>query len=836
MQHNTDLNLYQPGTPRLLALAAAMATALAPQAWAQTPAPAEAAAAEATAPKQDSTKPGATIAVVEVTAQKTRENPQKVPIALTAIGGDDLAQAGIGNATALRAQVTGLAVVEQGPAASIQIRGVGSNPGGGNIDPSVALGVDGVYQSRGSSAFGAFYDLERVEVLKGPQGTLYGRNATVGAVNVISRRPGKQLEGELTLEAGNYDLLRGFAAVNVPISDTVKLRAAVQAVKRDGYLSDGYNDADDQAGRLKVLIEPSKDLSLMLTADMHRKGGNGQGNVFTGTVANFNADGSVRSNPFAPWTNANSQTHTPARDDANDAWHLLPVVATPCTTAGCYNNAATTGLNSVGHVGTGHAEPPNGGLSIRNDGLTAELNWQLGGSTLTVLPAYRRSYVANQSGTSGNLLIPAFSIIDQTQKSLEVRLASAPGPLRWIAGAFYLDEDAPTTQIGRSANSATLTTGSSTYTEMTTVNAVTKAAFGQATWAVTPELRLTGGLRYTADEKQQHGRIYCRTALATDGSGGPCTGLWAPYANATQAIDSHFSDNALNYKLGVDMDLAKDSMVYATLSTGYKSGGLNFMPDNGTATSRAVFKPETLKALAIGSKNRLMGGKLQLNSEFFIWRYRNQQIALVDQFDASASAALSPVANLLFINNPGTSRISGLDVDAVFALTENDRLNASLSLLRARNGSFKVNATQFVIPIGPGQTLVNPLEASTDVSGKTLPFAPKVQLNLGYQHFFDLASGATITASFDGHYESSSYVNYHLFAPEYQPAYFRSNASLGYASADGRFSITGWVRNISNEAVLTRGSVGGGGGGSQAAHYANIAEPRTFGATVTLKF
>ncbi|UUX96410.1 TonB-dependent receptor [Aquabacterium sp. J223] len=821
------MNARSPRRLRLSATAAAAGLLVLHQAHAQ-PEPAAAGSAGSGG--------RATLQTVEVTAQKTVENPLRIPGSVSAIGGDDLQASGINNAVKLREAVTGVAVVEQGPAASIQIRGVGSNPGGGNIDPSVALSFDGVYQSRGGSAFGSFFDLERVEVLKGPQGTLYGRNATVGAVNVISRRPTSRLEGEVTVEVGNYDLRRGMAAVNVPLNDMLRMRLAAQKVKRDGYLSDGYNDADDEAARFKLLLEPNKGFSALLTLDHYHRGGNGGGNIFTGTIANFNANGTPRVNPAVPWTNADTQVHTPARDSGNP-WTLTPVVPTPCTTPGCYNAPATTGLNSANHAGTGHAEPPNGGLKIANDGAALEVNADLGGATLTVLPAWRRSYVANQSGTSGNLLIPAYSIIDQEQRSVEVRLASAAARrLRWLVGGFWIDENAPTTQIARSPNSATLTTGTSTYTSMSRVHAVSKSLFGQTTWAATESLRLTTGLRYTRDDKDQNGNIYCRSAIATDGSGANCAGLWAPYANANIPVATTFGDSAVNYKVGLDYDLDKSTMVYAAVSTGYKSGGLNFMPDNGLADSRARFKPEKLTALSMGGKGRALDGRLQYSAELFHWLYRDQQVAIVDQFDRSGTGAASPVANLLFINNPGPSKITGIDLDAAFAVTNNDRINASLALLRARNGSFKINATQFVIPTGPSSSLYVPLEAATDVSGRTLPFSPTLQLNLGYTRYFDLSDGAIVTFTIDGHYETASYVNYHLYDPQRQPAYFRGDLGLGYTSQSGRFSLNGWVRNVTNVAVITRGAVGGGAGGSAPAHYANIADPRTYGVTATFRF
>ena len=817
-----------PVRPQLLALAAALACG---GAQAQTSAPANAGAEPAAAPaaaastttpsttpsNTPSTTPAATPAAtrsatvqeVVVTAQKVVELPRKIPLSITALAGDDLADAGVKNMLDLKGMVTSVNIIDQGPGASVQIRGIGSNPGGGNVDPSAAYSVDGVYQSRSGGAFGAMYDLQRVEVLKGPQGTLYGRNATVGAINVISNNPGKRFEAQVDGEVGSYQLRRVGGMLNLPVNDVVQVRLAGQAIKRDGYLSDGYNDADDLAARMKVLVKPDAQSSLLLTLDGHRKGGNGQGNIFTGTVTNsgLNRNGLVDAGASF------SQTHTPRRDDNADPWHLTPSTLTAA-------NIGTTAADA-----TGHAEPANQGLKIRNDGVTLEYTRQVGDATLTVLPALRTSYVLNQGSTGGNLVQPAYNEIDQQQRSLEARLFSNPTlPLRWIAGVYYLDEDAPTTTISR-AQAGTNTT----ITRMTEVKASSSAVFGQVGLPVAEATRLTGGLRYTRDDKRQAGSIYQLSGLTLDPSATNYTRSGAPIS-----ADGRYSSSAVDYKLVLDQRLAEDSMAYANLSSGYKAGGLNF---DGAGGARQTYSPEKLLALALGAKHRGLGGRLQLNTEFFYWRYKNQQIAVLDQLDAPGALRGSAFSNLLFINNSGTSKLYGLDLDAVFMATPDDRLNASLTWTRARNGRFVTSQTvggDIVVP-GVGNLGAPAFQAAVDLSGQVMPFSPTLQLNLGYAHTFALSNGATLTAGTDWHLESHSYVNYNLFSPERQSGYGKGNLTLNYTSANGKTTVVGYVRNVSNVAVLTRGSVLGSVGGS-IAHYAGIADPRTVGLSLSQRF
>jgi iron complex outermembrane recepter protein len=212
-------------------------------------------------------EPSTGLGEIIVTAQRKAESAQKAAVAIDVIGADELTSAGVNNVTALSKTAPSLAVAQAGgPNVSLFIRGVGNFTFNGFTDPAVAFNVDGVYLGRATSAVGTYYDLERIEVLKGPQGTLYGRNATGGAVNVLPARPRlEELSGHAGVEYGNYNSLDFEAAANVPLGERAALRIAGRLLSGDGTNADGTNDQSGQAIRAQLLLKPSDAFSIRLS-------------------------------------------------------------------------------------------------------------------------------------------------------------------------------------------------------------------------------------------------------------------------------------------------------------------------------------------------------------------------------------------------------------------------------------------------------------------------------------------------------------------------------------------------------------------------------------------
>ena len=252
------------------------------------------------------------------------------------VGGTEIAQQGLSSGSEILKNVSNVEVQGAARGNVIAIRGIGSDLPPGMGESAVSTNYDGVYNFRAEMSTLGFFDLERVEVLRGPQGTLYGRNAAAGAVNYVTRDPvlGKR-EGNASLEVGSHSLMRGELGFNLPVSDTVALRLSGAAISRDGYLSDGFNDAQAQGARAKLLFKPDSDLRLLLGAEKIHLGGKGPGFI-----------------PQANW------------DD-------------PDTRLTASVNATTPGLEKVGYQDYDATK------------LWAQLDWNLGFANLTVLPAWQ---------------------------------------------------------------------------------------------------------------------------------------------------------------------------------------------------------------------------------------------------------------------------------------------------------------------------------------------------------------------------------------------------------------------------------------------------------------
>lgn len=224
------------------------------------------------------------LAEIVVTAQRKSENLQKAAIAIASVGGDTLRSAGVVNPAQLTALVPSLQVSNgNGAYANFYIRGVGNFTGNALTESAIAFNYDGVYVARPSSTSGFFYDLERVEVLKGPQGTLYGRNATGGAINVLPRQPQFEWGGHANASYGNYDAVNLEGAINAPLAPDLAVRLTGIYNRHDGYMKDGTDDQKEYGGRLQLRYEPTSELSILIGADYFHQGGKGPGGTLVPT-------------------------------------------------------------------------------------------------------------------------------------------------------------------------------------------------------------------------------------------------------------------------------------------------------------------------------------------------------------------------------------------------------------------------------------------------------------------------------------------------------------------------------------------------------------------------
>ncbi len=700
---------------------------------------------------------------IVVTAQRREESLQKAAVAVTAVTGDDLTKSGITETANLGRLVPSLVVQPTGGTTSFFLRGVGTNSQNSFAENAVAFNFNGVYVGRPTAPAGVFYDLERVEVVKGPQGTLYGRNATGGAINVIPKKPVLgTFAGEGLLEYGNYDSKKASLALNIPIGSTAALRLAGQIVDRDGYISDGYDDDKGEAFRASLLIEPSDRWSMTLVADYYNQHGKGPGAVLL---------------PEARYT-------VPALEDRVSISDLRARTAIRGLAAGIFAPPFCGGFGNFVNSGCIALPGTDGFLDNKFYGVSATVVGDMGFGTLTVIPAYRRSDV--------NVLtyLPGFAGTIQDvaeQTSLEVRLASNEDKqLRYVLGAFYFGEDQVTENFFRQGNLST-----TRFTPR--LNTESFAAFGQLTFDVTDAVRLVAGGRYTKEDKSQ------LTSVAAGGLPGPISPpLSAPFTG-------DLSFEKFTWKAGLEWDAGPQSLVYANVATGFKSGGFFVaQPPNNT------FAPETLTAYTLGAKNRFFDNKLQLNIEAFYWDYKDQQITYVGGVRTAGGTFAQGSTTV----NAGKSRIYGAEFEARFAPSRNDLFNLNVQYLNGKYNSLQTaNFSPTGAPVTTGCTtlgsrLANPGVNGArfydiDCSGKPTVNSPKWALNMGYERTFELNGDLNLVFGARGNIESGRFMNSN-FRPEERQGSFAMADAYATLEAAGGWSITGFINNITDEVVLAR--------------------------------
>jgi iron complex outermembrane receptor protein len=715
---------------------------------------------------------------VVVTAEKRTENVQKTAIAITTISGEDMRKRGEAELDTMLRNVPSLQIQGTPQGGEIYIRGVGANGDSNFVDPSVALSLDGVYTARSERMSTGLYDISRAEVLRGPQGTIYGRNADGGSVNIISNAPifGKY-ETRINLQLGNYNLRHVDASQNFGVSDKLAFRVALMKEDRDGYFSnDGYA-SHVKAARVKALYQPLDNWTLLATVDYSRQAGN-----LSTTVA---IPGPLPSPPFpaAGW-----------QSDPNNPWfvdsfHPADVVD--------YRFATS---------------------SIQSD---VKLDW----GTITFIPTWTTStrYVLSDL-VVGTYFGPIGSMggsptNNETQKTGELRITSPESSkLKWVLGYYYLwSNNGGTGGTGLNATNVSICPpgppgpGCTPPFDLYDTNnagaspTTSKAPFGQITFPVTDQFRVTAGLRYTQDTKSQASRI---VSVAIPG-----------YDTGLVKYDASFS--ATTYKAGIEYDLRPQSMLYAQYSTGFKAGGFDT-----TASPPKSYEPENVKSYEIGMKNRFLDDALQLNGAVYYYDYSNLQVQYSfgnGVYPIPAAFIPAGVNNSTFqqyIANAGKGVNKGAELELSYRVTPHDQLDVSATYTDAHYGNFnKVTDPNLSLDTN-GNIALN---------GKVIAATPKSTAMLSYSHDWQLGTGkltAQVNTKLSSSYDGS--VNNRGFRPgAFQKAYNRSDASLVYEAAS-TWSVSAWVKNIENKAQIQFGDF--------PLNRNVISFPRTFGANLSLSF
>ncbi|MFZ3483172.1 TonB-dependent receptor [Sphingomonas sp. 3-13AW] len=796
-------------------------------------------AAEVTAPDVEEEQAAGAVRSgdIVVTARRRVENVQDVPIAMSVIGGDTLDAQGAYNISRLTQLQPTLQFFSTNPRNTfINIRGIGAPFGLTNdgFEQGVGIYVDQVYYNRIASATLDFVDVERIEVLRGPQGTLYGKNTTAGAINITTRAPSFEFEGRAEVSAGNYNFKQGKVSVSGPLSDTVAARLSLSTTDRRGTIynvtSGNWINSQDTLGvRGAVLWKPSDDLRVTLAGDF-----NVQDPICCGQIyARVGTTQRALNRQYAALT------------------ALFPGYQVPST-------------NPFDRLTDLDAE-----LAARNElgGASMRVEWDLGPGTLTSVTAWRYWDWGpkNDRDFTG---LPIYTKVNnpthQDQYTQELRYAYDAGKLDFVVGAFAFYQKNHTTGIqetGPAASAWLLAPSSALSRNPAVLNGITAendillknlslAAFGKLNWHATERLTISPGLRVNYDKKDGRYNSVV-TGTASDGTRQLITNdTTNPYYNdpwtaaqrgtqSSQFFEPKFSDWNVSYDLNLSYDVAPDVMTYATYARSFKTGGINLngvpsRPDGTPALEVAQIKPEKVDHFELGLKTQFWDRRATFNVTGFWTQIKDFQASVISNISGS---------NVLrgYLANAGKVRVRGVEAD--FSVRPSERLSAYL------NGAFTDHEfVKFVdapcppelagggtgTPIGAPATPGTNSPANCDVSGQWLPGISKWAFSWGAEY--------NLPANVLGR-EGQAYVGYDA---SYRSK-FSSNASRsiytdisGYSLHNFRagfrtegFDIFGWVRNAFDQDYFESLAVTPGNTGLISAQ---LADPRTWGGTVSFSF
>ena len=761
---------------------------------------------------------GLALEEITVTARRREEGLQTTPVAVTALTAEALETRGAASVDAVsqyvpNVQFDGAAALSGGAYnATIFIRGIGQNDFAIFSDPGAAMYLDGVYLGRSIGGIMDAVDLERVEVLRGPQGTLFGRNTIGGAVNIVSKQPSHELEGEVSVTGGSFDRLDVKGVINIPLSDRFATRWTVASISRAGYqkrIIDGKDqgDKDAQIGRVQALWNAADNVDVTLSIDATR----------------------VRQNS-APLTLVDV---TPAGTPFQNLYNSLV--------------APTLGLSAPNGVRTVNASwipsdidrtystgPSVNDLDTKGASLTVE--WRTDLATIKSITAYREleALFARDGDNTPFTFRETINDDEQEQFSQELQFSgtSFNDRLTWLMGAYYFKEDAE--EVGKAnlaiglfnalqslslpagttwcglpgANPRAIATcppplrfggagnpnniGVDVGVDLNTkVSNESVALFGQGTYKITDMLSVTAGLRWTQDDKEVQ-LVHFREA----------SGRYVVGALGTQdTFTEKWSE--VTPKLGIELQATDDLMLYASYAKGFKSGGFNARPLTGIQEVQTPYDPETVDSYELGAKTSWWDRRMTANAAVFYNKYEDMQLTI----NATPQN---------FVRNAGEAEIKGAELEVVARLAAGLDFNVSAGYLDAEYTELDAQLATLNPPLTPDKKLVK---------------APQWTLSSGLQYRFNIAPG-TITLRGDWSYKTKVYHDVFNDARLAQDAFDLFNAYVSFLTQEERWEVAVFGTNLSDERYRVSGNSSVGFGLAES----TFSPPREWGATVKYRF
>ena len=735
---------------------------------------------------------GAALEEIVVTAQKREESLQDTPVAVSAFTASAIQEKGIDDISEVASFTPNLVFDTTSPISGLSsgavvfIRGIGNTDFSLTTDPGVGTYVDGVYMSRSAGGVLDVLDVERIEVLRGPQGTLFGRNTMGGAISITSRKPADEFQGSAELTAGEFDRLDARVSVDLPLSDQVRATLALSEKNRNGFVDrvlvgDMLGDENKFAFRASLVFEPSDNLDFQLSYDFTKIDEQSAGSTLAG---------------FTP-------------------------------------GAGTVGyaLATFGDIGAGLADLSqyitNGSDDITY--ATGETGTDLDINGFSLISVYRGAnfemkYTAAQRKTDGGFyrdpdnsphaitetLNPDYEH-DQISHELQLTGAGFNGRLNYVAGLYYFEEDGtdnvfvpvflPTPDLAVGFPAA--------ITNRAQVDNNSRAAYLQATWALTETVSLIGGVRQTRDEKDFIYTQYIGADIqgnplpffpgAVDENGVFRPGLAPIVGNGSGTAGDSFSETT--FRFSIDARLTDSALLYYSFSQGFKSGGFVLRYVEAVADVR-TFQPELVDAHEVGFKWQGLDDRLRLNAAAFYSDYSEVQVTFFDTLGGPITA------------NAGTVDIKGLEVELTALL--NDRLLLDIGYGYADAGYTKINPISGLsLTLDESATLVNTPENTFNFGAEyTLPAGSnELALRVDYAYKDDIFNDS----------QNSPFL--------FQEAYDTLNASVRYAFGE-TLELVAFAENLTDERFIESGDSNFGLG----FHEANFNRPREYGVTVRYRF
>jgi iron complex outermembrane receptor protein len=756
---------------------------------------------------------------VVVTGTK-RETPlQKTPVAITAISAEALDKERVMTVQDITNLVPGFSATTQGDhgVITLTLRGIGNDSAKTEYaDPEVALFVDGIYTPRAEGAAALLMGLEAIEVLRGPQGTLWGRNSTVGAVNMQTAKPELgDSSGSAQFGIGSYQRLGGRGAFNLPMSDTWALRVAFAHEQHEGYVD--YQNPGELLPSLEsqreAYLASGGELSAFHPITPH---------LFVTGGDKYNAQNQTAVRISSLWAPSDALNW-------NLNYEFFRDTGTP--------NANLMQVPRPGQEFWSALIDTAPYADRESHALRSRVDWQIhDGLSFSYIAGFSRFDGSMDYDQDGGVQVPTsfttgatyqqdrtnYAVYENSSHEFNLK-SDGDNTIDWILGLYYAAEqnkirfDIP---IFNGTQQGTVGWQDSFIQPKQTVDS--RAVFGQATWNASERFRLTGGLRYTDDSKENIGG----RGWGWQGYGRPEIPQ-APIAPGTIPSnangfgfgvgginDGQYDHSQLTWLARADFDVAANFLFYASVSTGYKSGGLQ---DGGVP-----YRHEELTNFELGTKNSFGGGRIVWNNAIYFMDFKDFQLAAPISFTDGSRG-------LGFSNVQGSTKVAGFESELNARLTDRDRVQVVFSAIpRKKLGTLLYagsNDYQGLPPCPAESGIGNCL----DVSGNELAHAPDAALHLVYEHDFVFGSGAMLTPRISAHYETASWLSpFNLGDGDRQKSYHRTDFSLRYQPESQQWYADFYVDNLEDSKVRTnagRTAIGSG----NFAYLSQYLPPRTVG-------